>query len=470
LKNNDTIITAAINANKTLTSSWDSWTGHVGKESTKVSIKIQEYKRVWVGGVFTGSYQWQYFDLITLEPNALSGYTFTPTSLTSIQITTLRNYDNADLYLLVTRTHDNTAISAEQRISFKLLFKPTSAMVLTASPITLKDTGPVSTTISWTYPTGETGIVTGYSLKLSATGVADVNYTLASNISSLIIKKEDIIPGKFYTLTTAAYYSSNITSNKGPNTSVANFIVYDKGTAIPSIIFPLDNTYWAGPYFRIIIQMPEDQNYSLTSYRYEDIQIKFNNLDAYTYGMVTNTGIVARPDDFSLIPSTLTHKCQVVFKNRTLFTAGVTVKVRVKTPTAWTEWSPQITIQQLPITNINFNHIANETKVLASDMNNLINVVQKLTEAYGINTNEDLTLKIADNSLIRVSDFTYLQTALQAIITKINAYIDVQRPKVRIKTFSDTTFSTNQKIVANAANNYFIIIKNQIDTIISLND
>lgn len=247
------------NANTKVTMNWNAWHGSHNESST---VKVEFVKT----NSSTASAEKV---ILSTSLNATSG-SFIPQNYISTA------YDNKTVYLRFTRIHSVTKKSSKPVIvSFKALYRPLKAVVCrgkVGSHISL----PNNETVSWSYPVGQYGIVTGYQLKLytGSTIITQFTTTRTSwSVTNTLL--QSLKAGVWYNLDIIPYYDKP-TTFPGPTLTIKKFIQRVTGLGTPTILYPLDGgTFDANKKLRIVIELPEDQN-ATGNYSYAGLTLKIS--------------------------------------------------------------------------------------------------------------------------------------------------------------------------------------------------
>lgn len=398
-----------INANTTASITWNSWSGSYS-ESSNLHIQINGSSWISCG---TNATSWS---------GALQSYV--PFSK-----------DNQNITITVRRTHANTGVTATQSITVKVLYTPTKQITnLTPNPVGTVASSVSSTSISWSYPSGQNGIVSRYDVVLTDPNDSSRTVTYTTTSPSCSIITNDLVPTIDYTITIYPVYTNNTTiTSRGPGYTVSKYITRVTQLPKPVISYPISGKTWWKNTFRVAFQLPTDADYNYLptdikqNYLYSDIEIRINGI---------TKSITANPGAFSLLSSELAHEARIVFNpilanfgiSDTVSTFTIAVRVRKKyidpsLAISWSEWSNNTVINNVAITypsmtvnnEIKLAHITSVDKTIVDMCNSYI------ASSYG------------SYDFIERRNFELLYNKIISVTELINNYSDYNSARENVK-------------------------------------
>lgn len=230
----------------------------------------------------------------------------------------LNGYDNKPVRVRVTRTHSTTKVSTYKEQEITIRYTPI-AQVKDLLPTKLGNaTSEDNYTISWKTPTGHNGIYSRYHVYLVDTVTGEKinicgtnNYTEDTKVT-FIPNKLNLVPNHNYDLTIIPYFWENVEYvNDKAILTVHNYLTYRYlPRTAPNIVSPTGNGKWYGEKYKVLIKMPEDENYNnlnksqQLAYKYNNLVIKLNSK---TYSLTNN------PSYFSKTITNLKHGDYILF-------------------------------------------------------------------------------------------------------------------------------------------------------------
>jgi len=245
-----------VNANTRVTAKWNAWSGSHNESST-VKVEFVKTNSATAAAEKT---------VLTTSQNSTSG-SFAPQNFIST------TYDNRTVYLRFTRIHSVTKKSSKPvLVSFKALYRPLRAVVCNdtiGGQISL----PSPHNLTWAYPNGQYGIVTGYRIKLYAgSNVITTFDTTRTSWSITDALFKSLKAGVWYSLDITPYYGS-ATTFPGPTLTIKNYAQRITGLGVPTILYPRDGgRFDKNKNLRVVIELPKDQNATNTEiYTYKNL-------------------------------------------------------------------------------------------------------------------------------------------------------------------------------------------------------
>lgn len=342
----------------------------------------------------------------------------------------------------------------------KVLFTPIKEITNPSSKIgdiTLDD---IDKKISWTYPTGQNGIVSEYQLDFEDPNDNTKNFTVKTSITSYTIEPKKLNPMSTYDVVVYPTYvdSSKGINSRGPGLRLPSYVRRISNLVKPVITYPSIDGKWINyPSYRIALTLPVDPDYSYldtstkNSYVYNDVEIYVNG---------TTRSFKNYKKAFST--TSLTYKKPIVINPELLDIATLspsskkhTIKIRVnKFGLIWSEWSDLITLDTSITTNIP-STISIGKPILKSHYTWIYNIVSNMVKTYNITPYSN------DISEINNSDYTKLRSNLASIISLINNGIyvyDNDKNTIKFKEYELTSLYAGMKITEQLPNNYILAI------------
>lgn len=325
-----------VNGNTDTTIKWNSWSGSWSESATST---VELYTTNTSSGKLIQT-------IASGLASTITSQKFTPSGLLE--------YDNKTIYIKVTRKHTVTGVTGSGYRAFKVRYTPTEKIInLTNALGTIN----FNTKISWSYPTGYYGIVTGYKVELTNadTGNTVTDYTTTP---SYTIDVNKLDPVSYYNLTITPYYLND--SHLGPPYTVVGYLQFIANLNKSQISYPRPNDcYWISDKssFKVVFALPIDRNRGSidnpNDYRYKDIEVELNSAES---GTVTYS-INDHPLAFSALIDNLTYRREIIFDPIIAgFDHPGNIKVRVRAKSHFGDWgdfSDYVTVKRfaMPIYN-----------------------------------------------------------------------------------------------------------------------
>lgn len=266
--------------------------------------------------------------------------------------------------------------------------------------------------VSFSYPSGEYGIVNGYEVRVkSQDGTWFGPYTYPTNPRTDVVAnvKADVrIPtsdikfgmqNKVYVR--PFYLHTDGQRYYGPEVEKGFPSIITK-LSTPSIIYPAASSEWINKNYRVLFTLPSDGDWSdytdsiKNSYSYRDIQIKINNTVTFSYKN--------NPEIFSIKPLS-PHKAKIVinpslmstYPNSTSYTFQVRVRKNYgyldsQEEASWSLWSAARTLTVKPAS---FN-VSKGDYIMASHYNLLKPLMLRMRNTYPDYTISTTTVSVGD--------------------------------------------------------------------------
>lgn len=364
--------------------------------------------------------------------------------------------------ITLTRRNDKagTTYDASDTKSFKVQYQPTksptggnvtnsSGTSVKGNTIIVQDIPTIN--IDWSYPNSGTarGVVNGYivrvysdsnySTQVGSDYIINVSSWGASATKSLNTKTQlkrgvmnyaKIIP--FYTKPDGTGRIEATDTNTLKIQLVKPISKLDP----PTIEYPINNSEWHNKYFRVLLQMPYDDDIQslindntiqrTSDYRYSDIQIKItpSSGSAITYSTTNSTiwskaiGNITHNSKIAVCPGLIS-----AFPNASSYQIQMRVKKAYYNLTeaqSWSDWTSAITIKNTAITNLSLS-VGQE--ILATHYKTVRNASVRLYNTYpiqsgGLNGNIDQNR----GDQIDYSEYQAIYNTILAIKNGVNGY------------------------------------------------
>lgn len=291
-------------------------------------------------------------------------------------------------------------------------------------------------TISWSYPSGEYGIVSGYEIQLRNKDSKDsvvktyrtinTSITISSNDYKTLINYDFLVKPYYYHSATQVY-------SYGPSNITSKFISVYK-LKKPKISYPLQNTSytWFANKLYILATLSEDNDYVSigNTYSYRNIEIMIDGITySYTsyknkYSITTlncyNSKIVFVLDNVSNINHSIKLRCQKNYGYDDYSSSS---------SESWSDWSD---IYYVRTQSYQLFSTTRGTKIMTSHINDLLS---KSYNMYAIYVNALQISQIAQYSTIRRSEFIDMYNKLRSIYEVITGWGTYQNTSIKLTNF-----------------------------------
>lgn len=328
-----------------------------------------------------------------------------------------------------------------------------------------------SITATWSYPSsaGAAGVVNGYYVEIYSdsnltkkvgntitVSSGSVNINTKTQLKRGVLNYAKIIP--FYTKPNG---SGNISGTKYAKITLVKPV---SRLNSPTIDYPKNNTTWLNKNFRILFQLPLDDDLSQlisdgtisnqAAYRYQDIKVEVK------YGSTTKTYTWKNNKSY-FSTNTLSYQKKVAvhpgadssLANADSYTVNIYVQKNYYQTTGDGSWSKatSVTINRSAISKYTF--IAGETKVLASHYKTIRDKSIEMRNAYPIKTLDSRNITRVKGDIIGYSEYAGVYQTVKDIQTGINEYCTYDNIDVSLKTtIKDLTDNPPKKEIITAAN------------------
>lgn len=352
-------------------------------------------------------------------------------------------------------------------VQYKPVKTPTNGNVSNSGQtIIIQDTP--NTTVSWSYPhmIGAAGVVNGYivrvytdssySSKFGEDKVVTVSTAGASGYISLD-NKTDLKRGVLNYATITPYYNKPDGSGRleGDYNLKVTLVKPVSRLDTPTISYPTNGAQWHNKYFRVLLQLPADDDlsaiktaYGLSSnneYKYADIELKVTaGTQTFTYSINSdNTKSAFSTNDMyyqrkiAINPSYLSN-----FPNVNEYTISIRVKKKYYNLSDSMSWSKTATIK---ISNIAVNRqtfIAGQTEITSTQYSYVRNASVRLNKAYPFKSLDSRNIAQNKGDQIDTSEYTGIYQTIKDIQNGINGYCTYDNTNIKLnQTIDDFTIN-----------------------------
>ena len=313
--------------------------------------------------------------------NNSTSLTMSTSNTNTLFPTSERNVDSLTKTVTIARTHSQHPVTVTSTKSITLQLKPTK----TPSGFKLLNTSDQDITstiqgelinkntystvkLKWDYPYTDigAGVISGYRIQIYTDSsystqfgsTIDYDTTTYSNVKySLNVKTQCKSLVMNYVKITPYYKDGNNTKRLDSNYLTATLFAPYGNISTPVIDYPVHNTTWHNNSFRILFQLPEDEDYTDNTYRYRDIELTINAQTAIRNSQSQITGYT---DDiyvktFTNLPTifstaTLSHEKKIVINpsiiNGFPYADRYKIKIRVaktvEDQAIWSSYSSEV--------------------------------------------------------------------------------------------------------------------------------
>lgn len=258
--------------------------------------------------------------------------------------------------------------------------------------------------LKWTYPINEiaSGVVDGYKIELyedqnCTTLIKNLGLTAHSDYSNerytLNVKQDCKSLVLNYIKITPYYKYDNNNIYYGTNTLIQPLFIPYGELDTPTIDYPINNTTWHNEKFRVLFQLPTDDDYDSSqssTYRYRDIEINIE----YTVNNTTSTKTytyINNPTIFST--STLSYQKKIVINPSLLNTLPVADKYKIKikvgktvsNETIWSSYSSIVTLNRQDLAPLESG--GEDYQTIYEELNEILNESDNYTNPGDTNIN-----------------------------------------------------------------------------------
>lgn len=411
-------------------------------------------------------------------------YTITKTMLDNLFTDNERSVSVMDGVLRVNRNNksaykeDGSPYTAWATTTIKIQYQPTKSPTngtvtynnksISRNTIFIQDIPTID--IDWSYPitSGAAGVVDGYILRV----YSDSGYTqqygkdkviqVTQNASKATWKlntKTELKRGVLNYLKITPYYKK---PNRSDVTNSASRIEGQKSLQMalvtpisrintPVIKYPINNSNWHNKNFRILLQLPSDDDISElglsnNEYRYQDIELKItpNNMsaNAVTYSFKNNPEIFStdtlshtkkiaiNPSVLDTLPNASTYKLELRVQKNYYITTG---------ENSYSKWSTAVIVKNTALNNLN---LTSGQEIELSHYDYVRNASVRLHDTYPIYTlnSNNVSQKVGDQ--IDYKEYDGMITDILNIQKGVNEYCSYDQDRNDIK-FQNTINTLN---------------------------
>lgn len=334
--------------------------------------------------------------------------------------------------------------------------------------------------VQWTYPSkADRGVVDGYIIRIyedkektKLFNTVQVNTTNLTS-SKIFNSRTDLKRGILNYISITAFYNKPDGSGKAEGPALDYPFVLPLGKLHkPVISYPVNNTKWHNTKFRILFELPEDDDMdsydetTINNYIYKNIEVKINDsfvfaFKANTEDMTTNAIIYDKA--FSI--KTLGYKNRICinpslvpnFPISSSYTIAVRVQKNYHKP-IWSEWSNSNNSGTVKITqsaiDINMNP---GDLVLANHFNKMRNWSIQLYNVYPIKELDSKNKQVLKYDIIFKDIYEVIYNTILNIQSGVNTWALFDNDRNNVK-FNQTIFelsnanSVKQEIITALSN------------------
>lgn len=322
--------------------------------------------------------------------------------------------------------------------------------------------------INWNYDTTlpEAGYVQGYRVRLYDYVGNQVEGAIYYVTTKYVEIPKDIIPRLNMTYIDITPYFGNDTNNTSNywyyNGTVEKieFIRLVTELQKPQITYPVQNSIWINKDFRVCFTLPvdPDKGYELEDYRYENIELKVNNI---VYRLTTSNGTSSGSVDgstiFSCLSNNLTYRRPVVIypnllnnvPNVTSFTVQIRVKKKYGTTNTEFRWSPWSDSRTFTIFFPEYE-VESGDLIMATHYNEVYDAVDNIRNTYGVSWEDKPLRAIAKSTIIKAEQYSYNTIMKKLVHTKnqVNTYatFDTNRNNIKFDYTNELPETFNEKV------------------------
>ena len=320
--------------------------------------------------------------------------------------------------------------------------------------------------IDWSYPVkpigGAAGVVDGYILRV----YSDSGYTQqygkdkviqvtqnASNAKWKLNTKTELKRGVLNYLKITPYYDKPNGTGKieGQKSLQMALVTPISRINTPVIEYPINNSNWHNKNFRILLQLPSDDDISELGlsndeYRYQDIELKItpNNMsaNAVTYSFKNNPEIFStdtlshtkkiaiNPSVLDTLPNASTYKLELRVQKNYYITTG---------ENSYSKWSTAVIVKNTALNNLN---LTSGQEIELSHYDYVRNASVRLHDTYPIYTlnSNNVSQKVGDQ--IDYKEYDGMITDILNIQKGVNEYCSYDQDRNDIK-FQNTINTLN---------------------------
>lgn len=431
------------------TFSWKVNSGALGQENSfKTTVKLNN-KVVSVTGTsltITNSVLNQYFSAAERSVAQMKGTLYVETENVSAA-------DDNNKYV-DTDSQDFT-------VQYQPVKLPTNGSVSNSGQIVIIQDTP-DTTVSWAYPhsVGAAGVVSGYIVRVFEDSSYSTQFgsdIIVTNAYVTLNNKTELKRGVLNYATITPYYNKPDGSGKIEGTQSLKVTLVKPISRIntPQISYPTNGAQWHNKHFRVLLQLPTDDDlsaiksaYNLTNdtdYKYADIELKVvAGTQTFTYSINSDTtkGAFSANDMYyqrkiAINPSYLSN-----FPNTSEYTISIRVKKKYYNLPENLSWSNTATIK---ISNIAVNRqtfIAGQTEITSAQYSYVRNASVRLNKAYPFKSLDSRNIAQNKGDQIDTSEYAGIYQTIKDIQNGVNGYCTYDNTNIKLnQTIDDFTIN-----------------------------
>lgn len=394
----------------------------------------------------------------------------------------------------VSAADDNNKYTDTESQSFKVQYQPTKmptngSVTNSGKTIIIQDTP--TTTVSWSYPhtVGAAGVTNGYivrvysdstySTKVGSDKIVSVS-TAGGSGYIVLNNKTDLKRGRLNYATITPYYTKPDGGGRIEGTQKLGVTLVKPVSRIdtPVISYPTNGAQWHNKYFRVLLQLPSDDDlsaiksdYNLSSdsaYKYADVELTvkagsqtltYSHIDSNTSGAFSTTNMYHKRK-IAINPSFLSS-----FPNVSEYTISIRVKKKYYDLSESQSWSKTATIK---IQNIAVNRqtfVAGQTEITAAQYSYVRNASVRLNTAYPFKVLDSRNVAQNRGDQIDTTEYAGIYQTILNIQNGVNTYctydntniklnqtindFTLNPPKVELITADDNGYSGNIEVTVN---------------------
>lgn len=367
--------------------------------------------------------------------------------------------------------------------SFKVQYQPTKmptngSVTNSGKTIIIQDTP--TTTVSWSYPhtAGAAGVVNGYivrvysdsnySTKVGSDKVVSVSSAGGSGYITLN-NKTDLKRGRLNYATITPYYTKPNGSGRIEGTQKLGVTLVKPVSRIdtPVISYPTNGAQWHNKYFRVLLQLPADDDlsaiksdYNLSSdsaYKYADVELTvkagsqtltYSHIDNNTSGAFSTTNMYHRRK-IAINPSYLSG-----LPNVSEYTISIRVKKKYYDLSESQSWSKTATIKISNVSVNRQNFIAGQTEITATQYSYVRNASVRLNKAYPFKSIDSRNVAQVIGDQIDALEYAGIYQTILDIQNGVNTYCDYDNTAIKLnQTINDFTLNPPKVEIITADDN-----------------
>lgn len=399
-------------------------------------------------------------------------------SIINIHLTTeQRSQEKVSTSLQVRRQNVSSGVVADSSsinvtIQFKPKYRPDTDTDETHTPVSLifkkeNSTGsqiaPGSTIyideckkvyVQWTYPSlADGGVIDGYNVNIyDSSNKLVKSYVVNSSdkTSSILIPITDLKRGELNNISITAFYNKPDNSGilEGPAVT-SKFILPLGKLHKPVIAYPINRTQWHNTKFRILFELPIDDDYDTYSqdiqsgqYRYKNIEVRINDTFVFSYAdnteNMTSNAILCN-EAFST--ETLSYKMKIAINPSLVpnFPISSSYKIAVRVQKnyykpIWSKWSDSDGTGAINITQSSINWSTNAgVYILDSHFNQMRNWSIRLYNVYPIEPLDTNNKTISKRDKILRTQYSSIYNTILSIQSGVNTYAVYDEDRQNVK-------------------------------------